>query len=97
MAGKIIFIVLAVLNLTEALMLDSALREYGVLSQDHFLHGYSNNLNLILGLRIAGSLVIAGLALKPGKISKPISIFAFFSAVFISYTIYDTYLNLILE
>lgn len=97
MAGKTIFITLAVLNLIEALMLDSALRTYGTLSEDHFLHGYSNNLNLILGLRIAGSLFIGGLALKPGKISKPVSVFALLAAIFISYTIYDTYLNLILE
>lgn len=84
MAGKLIFIVLATLNLVEALMLDSALSAYGTLSENHSLYGYNTNLNMILGLRIFASLIISGLALKPGKILKPISICAFFSAIFIS-------------
>jgi len=78
-------------------MLDSALRDFGIPSEGHILHGYAHHLNLILVLRVVGSLLIVWGVLKKGRLSKFNIILGLIGVVVVGRMLYMNYMYLVLE
>lgn len=98
MLPMLIHIALAILNLVDALMLDSALREFGrIPSHGHILHHCAQWLNPILAGRLGISVLILWYVITWKKVHWVNTVLAIVAVVLLEEMIWDNYWYLVLE